>query len=498
MSASGTSRLTAPPAARRNRIDRAVLPAPDRSSLLQGLVRRLTASGVRWAFQGPAEALDAWQAADDAKDLDLWVASHDADQVDRIIASLGGVRVASSSDPRRLQHTSWWVEVAGRGAIIDVTAGDLAVGPVVLCPEREITIGLRPDEHLGLVPVLADLAAALDLAARPLLRGRAPEPTRLEAAREAWRSASAADKIACAAWLEGSLGSASTSVVEVLRGMAPTPRVLRRIRRALVLRTVAPRSLRASWSQRWSIVPTRRPNGPAGIRSSGTLVVLVGTDGSGKSTLAANVAAGLEQSGFQVGTAYFGMAHGNLPGVAWARRRLGVAPAGSDVTVDLDLVAAEEPAVEAKAPAADLSTAHPKLRTVAAWYYAVEYVWRYVTLVMPRLRKGEVVICDRYVYDLRWSPRPGSRAAAVAQRLVGRPHVLVLPDAPAALIFDRKPERTELEIAQHQAAFRSLLAEQPAICRELVVDTSGADPDPAWRVRRTIVAAAHRRTARGW
>lgn len=496
MSASGTSRITAPPAARRTRIDRAVLPAPDRSALLRALVRRLIASGVRWAFQGPADALLAWQAADDAKDLDLWVASHDADQVDRIVASLGGVRVASSSDPRRLRHTSWWVEVDGRGAIIDVTAGDLAVGAVVLCPEREITIDLRPDEHLGLVPVLADMAAALDLAARPLLRGRAPEPARLEEARRVWSCIPAADKIACATWLQGSMGSAATSVIEVLRGMTPTARVRRRIRRALVLRTLTPRSLRASWAQRWSIVPSRRPNGPAGIRSSGTLVVLVGTDGSGKSTLAADVAAGLERSGFRVGTAYFGMAHGNLPGVAWARRRLGVAPAGSDVEVDL--VAAERAGSEQTAPTADADTAHPRLRTVAAWYYAVEYVWRYVTLVMPRLRKGEVVICDRYVYDLRWSPRPGSRAAAVAQRLVGRPHVLVLPDAPAALIFERKPERTEVEIAQHQAAFRSLLAERPAVCRELVVDTSGADADPAWRVRRSIVAAAHRRTARGW
>lgn len=498
MSASGTSHLTTTPAPRRTRIDRAATAAPDRSALLQALVRRLTASGVRWAFQGPAVALPTWQAATDAKDLDLWVASHDAVQVDRILASLGGVRVAAASDPRRLRHTSWWIEVAGRGAIVDVTAGDLAVGAVVLCPEREITIGLRPDEQLGLIPVLAGMAAAMDLAGRPLLRGRAPEAERLHAAREVWRAMASTDKVACASWLERSLGAAGTSVVEVLRGMEPTARVRTRIRRALVRRTLAPRSLGASWSQRWSIVPTRRGDGPAGIRSAGTLVVLVGTDGSGKSTLSTDVAQGLERSGFGVSTAYFGMAHGNLPGVAWARRRLGVAPAGSDVHVDIDLVAAERDEAERPASSVDPSTAHPRLRTVAAWYYAVEYVWRYLTLVRPRLRRGDVVICDRYVYDLRWSPRPGSRAAAVAERLVGRPHVLVLPDAPAALIFDRKPERTEAEIVEHQAAFRSLLDEHPASCRELVVDTSGADPDPAWRVRRAIVAAAHRRTVRGW
>ena len=72
----------------------------------------------------------------------------------------------------------------------------------------------------------------------------------------------------------------------------------------------------------------------------------------------------------------------------------------------------------------------PLLRRAAAWYYAAEYVWRYQRTVAPQRRRGSIVLVDRYVYDLRESPWPGSMASRVAEVLVPRPDILVLPDAP--------------------------------------------------------------------
>lgn len=455
----------------------------DRITVVRSLARHLGEAGVRWALQGTPSALPDWLAADDGKDLDLWVASDGLAKAEAVLASAGGVRIAFADDPRRLRHSTWWLDVGGRAAVVDLTVGALAVGPVVLCPEEQITTATRLDIVLGVIPVLSGAAGAMDLVARPLLRGRIPETARLQRGREAWSGVDPRARRRIARSLASTLGRGGRSITDVLTGGEPTPRMVARLRRALARRSAAPGSLVTTWRQRWAIVPSRRGVGPAGIRTSGALVVFVGTDGSGKSTLADEVGRRLDRAGFTVRDAYFGMARGNLPGVGLARRLLGVAPQE------------EAPAASAE-PAADPGpVSHPRLRSVAAWYYAVEYGWRWLTDVAVPIRRGEIVVCDRYVYDLRWSPSPGSRAAAVAQRLVGRPDVLVLPDAPPAQIHARKPERTVADIRDQQEAFRALLAEDVARVAAIVADTSGVDPDPAAPIVTAVIAAAHRRTA---
>ena len=76
----------------------------------------------------------------------------------------------------------------------------------------------------------------------------------------------------------------------------------------------------------------------------------------------------LESYGFTTRTAYFGMARGNLPGVALARKVLGVPePGGEDKS---------KPAgADERRHGRPLD--HPGLRKAAAWFYALEYGWRY-------------------------------------------------------------------------------------------------------------------------
>ncbi len=96
------------------------------------------------------------------------------------------------------------------------------------------------------------------------------------------------------------------------------------------------------------------------------------------------------------------MARGNLPGVALARRLLGVG--GVEPAAGAAGAAAPVPSQSAGCQAA---LDRPLLRRAAAWYYAAEYVWRYQRTVAPQRRRGRIVLVDRYVYDLRESPWPG-------------------------------------------------------------------------------------------
>ena len=448
------------------------------ADLLQGL-------GVRWAWQGPAGAPELWDGDTGPSDLDVWWDPTDSQRI-RALTALQTVApsavVARSEDPRRLRHESLAFEVAGHLALVDLTQGDLRVGAVLLWPAAKVSTVTAPEG-----PRLSGPAGAADLLIRPLLRGKLPPPTRLDQARRCWAEASQADRVEATALWREQLGSVAGPIVAVLDGAEPAADLPRQARKVLLSRTLAPSGVRAAWRQRWSVVPAGRSAGPLKLRTRGVVVALVGTDGSGKSTVAKELAARLDALGFNTSSAYFGMARGNLPGVDMARRILGV-PTEPEQP--------KEPAVAAPSqldepPGEPTPLAHPGLRKVAAWYYAAEYAWRYATKVAPQVKRRRVVICDRYVYDLRDSPWPGSGAAKAVQFIVPRPDVLILPDAPAAVIHARKPERPQWEQARQQAEFRSLLAERPARASELILDTSGATPDAVAPAVAAVVQAAH-------
>ncbi|WP_245908058.1 thymidylate kinase [Pseudosporangium ferrugineum] len=456
--------------------------APARAELLAAVVAALDATGERWAWQGEAGAPERWLAATGPKDLDVWYAAPPSpgDPVGVLARAYAAARVAEAHDPRRLRHVSLAVETATGPAVVDVTRGDLCVGPVLLVPAGRATTD--PLTHR-----LTGAAAVADLLVRPVLRGRLPGPDRLAEARAAWAAAEPGHRQDLARRLTAQLGAGvAADLIAVAGGAAPGARLPLRARVRLAARSLTPAALPATWAQRRAVLPAGRSAGPLGLRVRGVVVALVGTDGSGKSTVAGGLHDRLHRYGLPTSSAYFGMARGNLPGVALARRLLGV---GSTEPARPALPAPPGSPVPAATPA---PLDHAPLRRVAAWFYAGEYVWRYLRVVAPAVARRRVVIADRWVYDLRESPWPGSRAARVAELLVPAPDVLVLPDAPAELIHDRKPERGLAEQAAQQQRFRELLAEHPARHAELVVDTSGATADPLAPLVAAVVQAAHR------
>ena len=104
---------------------------------------------------------------------------------------LPAARVAHADDPRRLRHASWAVSIAGHLAVVDLTVGDLKVGPVLLLGAADVQL-----RHTPTGPRLDRAAAAADLFVRPLFRGRVVQGQRLAEARAAWRRTPPAERAA--------------------------------------------------------------------------------------------------------------------------------------------------------------------------------------------------------------------------------------------------------------------------------------------------------------
>ncbi|WP_067495555.1 thymidylate kinase [Actinoplanes sp. TFC3] len=443
--------------------------AADRAEVLEVLTGALDKTGERWAWQGEAFAPQRWADDDGPKDLDFWYAGRD-NPLTALTSRFACARIAQAHDPRRLRHISLAVATSTGLAVIDLTYGDLYVGPVRLVPASEVTVD--PLTHR-----LTGAAATADLLIRPVLRGRISAPARLEEARFAWAAADPEHREALARRLTRQLGARVTAdLLAAARGATPDPGLPARARVRLAWRSLAPDVVAATWAQRRSVLPAAGAAGPLGLRTRGVVVALVGTDGSGKSTVASGLSGQLRSAGFSTGSAYFGMARGNLPGVALARRLLGVGSTAPSTA---------PPTGPGSGPD------HAGLRRVAAWFYAGEYLWRYLHTVAPALARRRVVIADRWVYDLRESPWPGSPAARIAEKLVPAPDVLVLPDAPIQLIHRRKPERSLAGQQAQQRRYRQLLGERPARHAEITVDTSGESGSSLAALVAAVIQAAH-------
>src|SRR5690348_7604732 len=114
---------------------------PERPDILAIVTSALSVGARRWAWQGPTGAADRWLTETGPKDLDLWYEpAAQQDPVESIRAALPCARAAATDDPRRLRHTSLAIETSDGPAVVDMTRGDLRVGPVLLVPAGEIEV----------------------------------------------------------------------------------------------------------------------------------------------------------------------------------------------------------------------------------------------------------------------------------------------------------------------------------------------------------------------
>jgi thymidylate kinase len=188
---------------------------------------------------------------------------------------------------------------------------------------------------------------------------------------------------------------------------------------------------------------------PAGRRRRGLRVVLLGPDGAGKSTLSRGLAGSLGVPVDEIYMGVFGV------GGRWQR-------------------------ICRYLPGAGMVT-----RVLRLW-------WRSAR-AGAAVRRGHVVVFDRYTYDA--GLRPGTRDLRsrisywATERAVPAPDVAVILDAPGELMFARKQEHDIETLEQRRQWYLRLAGELPPSVEVLVVDAS-KPADEVLAVTRTAVLAA--------
>ncbi len=211
--------------------------------------------------------------------------------------------------------------------------------------------------------------------------------------------------------------------------------------RGALLRARARRNPSGAW--RWFTARTGAAVDRVGgwIRPKGHIVILLGPDGSGKTTLSQLVCRRFEATRIPVSSVYLGAQKPLLP-----TRRL---------SQQLHKRFGNRPAVK---PVKDVNR-RQRLRGLV--HIMADKWLRYIVHIRPCLARGEVVVLDRYFYDLRTFLHPLVSAPwfeAIMMRLIPKPAVMYCLTADPAVIAARKNELTEAETARQIGLFRELRA----------------------------------------
>ncbi len=220
--------------------------------------------------------------------------------------------------------------------------------------------------------------------------------------------------------------------------MANDPSSALRLRRRLLAARVRrqPRALGAWLLARAGAVVDRLA---AFVRPPGQIVILVGPDGSGKTTLSTEVVRRFATTRIPASAVYLGAQKPLLPTRRFSqniRKRLNP--------------------TNGPKPVKDVNR-RQRLRGLV--HIMADKWLRYLVYVRPRLVRGEVVVLDRYFYDLRTYMHPLVQHPVVEgllMRCIPEPALAFCLVADPAVIAARKHELTTAETARQIALYRGI------------------------------------------
>ena len=392
---------------------------------------------------------------DPSRDIDYWAPREHRTEIREYFSKLGGYVLCTCTSPRWLNHDVYLFPCTEGNLQVDISTGDLMVGPVTFASEQQVLGTLSAEGRLGGVALIADLLL------RPLARGKKVAGRRLEQAVGAWKSLDEGRQRETRQALSDRTGSiAARLCVEILQGKDRQALLMLHLRALTALRSLStPGALKVATQKSWiaTVGALTRRNKPFGRYHRGLLVAIIGTDGVGKSSSTERLVTSLAQQRMKVTRHYLGRARGNLPGIDAVRNLVGRR-------------------IRSAGPGADVYR-YSFLNRLVTWYYAFEYCLRLLRPWFEARILGRIVLCDRYVYDLELIPGHSKLAARMVRWLVPRPDILVLLMASPDVIRSRKQERDTTTIEEHQASFRRLIQSGLARRRSITIRTDSLSED---------------------
>lgn len=201
---------------------------------------------------------------------------------------------------------------------------------------------------------------------------------------------------------------------------------------------------------------------------TGLFVVYLGPDGAGKTSVSAAAARA-------VAPAFRGLSHGHFaPGLLRNKSaRPVLAPHG------------QRPR---SAPMSLLKAA----------YWLADFSLGYATNIWPAKVRSHLVVYDRYLLDVLVDKRRYRYAGPdwlikLVWRLSPKPDVVILLDAPAEVVHERKAELSMAELERQRAAYRELVASLP---NGVVIDSNRPIDDVTADVAEVLLGYMEARTAR--
>jgi thymidylate kinase len=189
----------------------------------------------------------------------------------------------------------------------------------------------------------------------------------------------------------------------------------------------------------------------------GILVTFIGPDGSGKSTLIYEVAKRLREIGLSCSTVYLGPWGQSILHLQKRFRWLNPSPYREDYKDYYTEKRNDKPS-----PLQGLKKAKLHIRSTLYYMMMIIEMWmRWLTLVLPKLRKGEVVIADRYIYDIMagYKGLPMDYQIDIREKicdLYPRPDMGVFLESAPEIIVARKDQLTPFQLAHAIDAYRNI------------------------------------------